>query len=112
MSPDKHSKKKQGLSNYPFSERDQLNVIMSVLGSPSEADLSFITDPTAINYINEFPKDQKGEDFKKMFPYASDAALDLMKGMIQFNPFVRSTIEDILEHPFLKNVRKPEREHT
>ena len=83
---------------------------MQVLGSPTEEDLSFITDPTALNYISEFPKNQKGEDFKKMFPYASSQALDLMKGMIQFNPFVRSSIDTILEHPFLKNVRKKEKE--
>ena len=55
---------------------------MSVLGSPTEEDLSFITDPTALNYINEFPKNQKGEDFKKMFPYASTEALHLMREMI------------------------------
>ena len=42
-------------SKFPISEYDQLNVIMEVMGSPNEDDLSFITDQTAINYIREYP---------------------------------------------------------
>jgi mitogen-activated protein kinase 1/3 len=106
LSPDKHSKRKGS----GFTERDQINVIMSVLGTPSEDDLSFVTDPTALNYIKEFPVDQAAEDFKKKFPFASDEALDLMKGMVQFNPFFRLSIEDCLAHPYFAKIRRKDRE--
>lgn len=53
LSPDKHSKRKGS----GFTEKDQINVIMSVLGTPSLDDLSFVTDPTALNYIKDFPQD-------------------------------------------------------
>ena len=45
-----------------------------------------------------------------MFPYASPDAIDLMKKMIQFNPFLRPSIEECLAHPFLAKVRKRENE--
>ena len=83
---------------------------MSVLGTPSEDDLSFITDPTALQYIKEFPSGQKGEDLKKKFPYASQDAIDLMQGMVQFNPFFRLSIEDCLSHPYFKKIRRQDRE--
>lgn len=109
LSPDK-LQKKEALQKFPFSDKDQLNVIIDVLGSPTEEDLSFVTDQTAINYLEIFPKDKVRIDFKKLFPYASDMALDFMLGMIQFNPFLRPNIEECLNHPFLAKVRKPERE--
>ena len=83
---------------------------MNVLGTPSENDLSFITDPTALQYIKEFPTGQQMVDFKSKFPYASDEALDLMIGMVQFNPFFRYTIEDCLAHPYFKKIRRKDRE--
>lgn len=43
LSPDKHVKKK-GLQKFPISDKDQLNVILEVLGAPTDEDLSFITD--------------------------------------------------------------------
>ena len=56
--------KKNGTSKFPISEYDQLNVVMEVLGSPTEEDLSFITDQTALNYIKEYPANYKGLDFE------------------------------------------------
>lgn len=53
LSPDKNSKRKGS----GFTEKDQINVIMNVLGSPSQDDLSFVTDPTALNYLKDFPQD-------------------------------------------------------
>lgn len=43
LSPDKNVKKK-ATQKFPTSEYDQLNIIMEVLGAPTEEDLSFVTD--------------------------------------------------------------------
>jgi mitogen-activated protein kinase 1/3 len=72
--------------------------------------LSFVTDSTALNYIKDFPQDQQPQDFKLKFPFASDEAIDLMRGMMQFNPFFRLSIEECLAHPFFSKIRKKERE--
>lgn len=37
---------------------------MEVLGSPTEEDLSFVTDQTALNYIKEYPTNYKGVDLE------------------------------------------------
>ena len=41
----------------------------------------------------------------------SNEANDLIKGMLEFNPNKRFTIEDILKHPWLKNVNIKKREN-
>lgn len=46
-------------------------MIIGVLGYPSEDDRSFITDKVAIQYLDDFEKDQEKLDFKERFPFAS-----------------------------------------
>ena len=36
------------------NERDQMNMIFNFIGTPSEADMSFITDEKALSYIKSF----------------------------------------------------------
>mmetsp|Transcript_39853 Transcript_39853/g.29406 ORF Transcript_39853/g.29406 Transcript_39853/m.29406 type:complete len:106 (+) Transcript_39853:981-1298(+) len=80
---------------------------MDVLGAPSEHDLSFVTDPTAIAYLQEYKaSEKKGVDLDLRFPYASKEAMDLLRKMVQFNPFYRISIEECLAHPFFSNIRK------
>ena len=40
---------------FPFSSSDQLAVIFSVIGTPHEADISFVTDQKALEYLETFP---------------------------------------------------------
>ena len=83
---------------------------MEVMGTPNEEDLSFITDQTAITYLKEFPINSKGIDLKDRLPYASSEALDLVKKMVQFNPYFRPSIQECLNHPFFAKVRRPHHE--
>lgn len=54
LSPAKNpTEQRQG---FPFSSNDQLSVIFGVIGSPSEDDMSFVTDQKAIEYLESFPK--------------------------------------------------------
>lgn len=79
---------------------------MEVLGVPNEEDLSFVTDTTALNYLKEFQPQSKGVNFYDRFPYANKDAVDLVRKMVQFNPFFRPNIEECLMHPYLSKVRK------
>lgn len=59
-----------------------MNVVLETLGSPSETDLSFISDQTALKYLHEFPVYEKGIDFRKRFPYANDDSIDLLRKIL------------------------------
>jgi mitogen-activated protein kinase 1/3 len=82
---------------------DQLSVIFSVIGKPSEDDLASIG--RVKNYVASL-KDRPGRPVESMYPGADPLALDLLKKMLQFNPKKRPTAEEALEHPFLRTVRR------
>ena len=65
-----------------------------------------------MNYIKEYPTNYKGIDFEQRFPYASKNAIDLIRKMVTFNPFFRTSVQDCLKHPFFEKVRKPVQEVT
>jgi mitogen-activated protein kinase 1/3 len=56
-------------SGLPCSSKDQLAKILSILGTPNEEDISFITDNKAIEYILSFPK-CKRIDLGQRYPAA------------------------------------------
>ncbi len=102
LSPDHKVCVKKG--GFPASNSDQLNVIFDVIGTPSEEDMSFVTDTKALEYLRTFTS-RKRIDFKTRYPAAGDDALDLLNKMLVFNPFFRITVDDCLNHPFLAAVR-------
>lgn len=86
---------------------DQLNVIFSVIGTPSAEDISTIGK--ANQYIETLKK-SAGTPLDQLYPEADPSALDLLRQMLQFNPQKRITAEAALEHDFFKGVRRPELE--
>ena len=46
-------------------------------------------------------------DFARLFPGASDDALDLLRGLLTFNPDKRLTVEEALQHPFMADIHDP-----
>lgn len=86
---------------------DQLSVIFGVIGTPSAEDIAAIGD--ANEYIESLKK-TPGTPLEKIFPAADPAALDLLRKMLKFNPKLRCTAEEALEHHFFKGVRRKELE--
>jgi mitogen-activated protein kinase 1/3 len=109
LSPDTNARAKK--SGFPVTHQDQLNVIFSVLGTPTEEDLAFVSDDKALEYLRSFPTKQKA-DFKTMFPCASPDAIDFLEKTLKFNPSERITIDECLKHPLLTEVRQQEKEKT
>jgi len=107
LSPDKHAKEER--KGFPFSRNDQLAVIFEVIGTPNEEDRSFVTDSKALEYLDAFPQKAK-TDLNKLYPGAGDEAIDLLGRMLVFNPYFRVSVDEALNHPFFKKVRKPEKE--
>ena len=90
---------------------DELQKIISVLGSPSETDLEFITDEKIKNFVLRLAKRTK-QSFNLMFSNANPVALDLLGKMLTFNPKKRYTVEQCISHPYFEGLHDPEQEPT
>ncbi|XP_044733180.1 mitogen-activated protein kinase 1 [Chrysoperla carnea] len=85
---------------------DQLNHILSVLGSPSQEDLECIINDKARGYLQSLPFKPK-VPWSKLFGNADPRALDLLDKMLTFNPNKRIGVEEALSHPYLEQYYDP-----
>ena len=90
---------------------DELQKIISVLGSPSENDLEFITDQKTKTFVSRVAKRTK-QSFNLMFSNANPVALDLLGKMLTFSPKKRYTVEQCISHPYFEGLHDPEQEPT
>lgn len=67
--------------------KNQLFLILDLLGSPSEADTEFIENENAKKFLGNFPSDQKDKlkDFFKDSAMSAEG-FDLLKRLLVFNP--------------------------
>ena len=84
----------------------QMRLIIEILGSPSEADMAFITSQKAKDYIRALPRAPKAR-FHEMYPGANPLAIDLLQKMLEFHPERRITVEEALAHPYLASLHDP-----
>jgi len=90
-----------------FPGRDsfhQITLIVSVLGTPSSANIKGKKD-----YVAALPKKPK-VPFSKVFPKATPLACDLLDKLLQFEPENRYTVEQALRHPYLEELHCEEDE--
>lgn len=92
---------------------DQLRIIFKTIGKPVEAKLDWISHKDAKKWVAR-QKPSPGIDFRAEFPESklSDDGLDLMKRLLVINPQNRISVDEAIEHPFLADVREPEKEIT
>ncbi|KAK6747140.1 hypothetical protein RB195_000391 [Necator americanus] len=90
-----------GRTLFPGSDHiDQLTRIMNVVGTPNEEFLTKIQSEEARNYIRNIPRMPR-KDFRRLFPTASPAAVDLLEKMLQLDPDYRPTAAEAMEHEYL-----------
>lgn len=80
---------------------DQLNVIFSVIGTPSEEDMACVYNREALSFIKKL-KRREPKSMSTLFPKASSRAHDFLSKILVFNPQERMTVDEALEHPFLR----------
>ena len=84
----------------------QLNLVFEVVGSPEEADIASIESAMARRYVLSLPQ-RKGVPLERLFPSASPAALDLLRGLLAFSPAKRLTVDEAIAHPYLASLHDP-----
>jgi len=92
-----------------FQQGEQLITICKLLGTPSEADIAFITDPGAKHYVSLLPK-CPGVRLNELYPNCTEDELDLLNKMLAFNPFGRITAKEALRHSYFKSIRNKAKE--
>ena len=107
LSPDTSTKMRR--AGYPSSNSDQLNVIFEVIGTPSETELSFISDDKALLYLRSFSKREK-QSLALIYHASNPALVEMIEGMVIFDPRRRLTLEDALANPYFDEVRDLDRE--
>ncbi|KAJ3089953.1 Mitogen-activated protein kinase [Quaeritorhiza haematococci] len=80
---------------------DQLNQILSILGTPDDATLRRIGSERAQLYIRSLPR-MKKVPWTQLYPRANPLALDLLEKLLAFDPAQRITVEEALAHPYLE----------
>ncbi len=88
---------------------DQLSLILEVLGTPTEEDYSFISEPAKIKELRSLPF-RKRLDFATRYPASGPDAIDLLNKMLVFSPLRRLTVEQCLGHPYFAGARNMARE--
>lgn len=87
-------------------EINQLEVIYSVMGTPDESSWPGITELPWYELVR--PKDVVPPRFRSSFSkWLSPAALDLVEGLLKFNPAERLLADDALEMPYFKTEDPP-----
>ncbi|KAK8789816.1 hypothetical protein WA158_006596 [Blastocystis sp. Blastoise] len=90
-------------TNKKYAGKDQLNMILSYIGTPNEEDLQWIEQEEFKDRIREsaFPK----VEWSNVFPNATVLELDFLDKMLQFNPNKRYSASECLHHPIFDDIR-------
>ncbi len=86
-------------------------MITKLLGNPSAKLVSKIENEKNKDFVRQLPK-REGKDFDQLFKGGNPDAIDLLKKMLTYDPDDRITVEQALEHPYLKQLHYPDDEPT
>ncbi|KAI9101545.1 hypothetical protein K1719_023789 [Acacia pycnantha] len=86
-----------------LSDIDQLGKIFAAFGTPTPsqwADIVYLPDYVEYQYV-------PAPTLRSLFPMASDDALDLLSKMFTYDPKVRISVQQALEHRYFSSVPLP-----
>ncbi|KAM8960171.1 mitogen-activated protein kinase 7 [Pelodytes ibericus] len=87
----------------------QLQLIMTVLGTPSSQVIRAIGAERVRAYIQSLPSRQ-AVPWNSLYPHGDRKALDLLSNMLRFDPRERISVQEALRHPFLSKYHDPDDE--
>lgn len=68
-----------------ISENDQLIKIFDKLSPQSDHDFSFLSDQTAIEYVEQVSQQRTGKSLKKRYSETSSEVVDILEALLEFN---------------------------
>merc|ERR1712156_638627 len=83
-------------------DKGQLHTFMSVLGKPDAEFINCVQNKEMRYWLRE----QRGtprQTLEQKFPKVSEDCLDLLRGMLQYDPRHRLTVEQCLQHPWFSD---------
>lgn len=89
--------------------KNQIELTFEVIGTPSEQELNMIPREKYKMMAKGLPK-RPGKELSKLFPNASNQAIDLLKKFLTFDASKRITVEEALRHPYLSALHYPDDE--
>ncbi|OMJ87558.1 hypothetical protein SteCoe_10737 [Stentor coeruleus] len=87
----------------------QIDLIINLLGFPSEEDIQSIPNVKAREKLLKMNK-RNAKCFEIIFRDANPQAIDLLKKLLVFNPEKRYTVDQALNHPYLSALHFPDDE--
>jgi len=91
------------------STLNQIEKVLELIGKPKADDIESIESPHAATILSSISVTKK-RSFQNFFPNASEAALDLLRRLLVFNPNNRLTVEEALRHRYVEQFSSPEEE--
>jgi len=79
---------------------DQLNLITSIVGTPTPEELSIVTNEQALKFMKSMSFKPR-VNLAARLPNLSAHGAQLLDQMLQFDPRKRISVQDALEHPYL-----------
>jgi len=89
----------------PKNDHAHLNAIVDLCGTPNHDEIKGVCG--GVKYIRSLDMRDKA-DLRDVFPNASDCALDLLAGLLMFDPDQRITVDEALNHPYFDMFDKEE----
>jgi serine/threonine protein kinase len=104
-----------GRSCYPLSgddyneddhdRLDQLSAIFQIIGTPSNQDIEEVAEDKARQFLRQLPS-YPSKDLHAIFPGSDKGVIELLQGMLQFNPRRRITASQALAHPYFRDLQE------
>jgi mitogen-activated protein kinase 15 len=91
------------------STLNQLNKVLEITGKPSKEDIISIQSDLATTMLESIPS-IKTKNWSNIFPSASPVEIDLLKGLLCFNPNKRISVEQALAHEYVADFHDPDKE--
>jgi len=89
---------------------DQIKKILVVIGTPTEEDMNWLpTKSPARSFIKKIPPTTK-QDWKAIYPKASQSAVDAIEAMLEFSPVKRKDVDGCLIMDYYKALHMPDDE--
>jgi serine/threonine protein kinase len=90
--------------------KEQLRLIIELIGTPSSDEIEFIENNTVVQYIESLER-QEPKPLEQVLPGVSASALDLVRRMLCFDVTNRVTAQEALRHQYLQEYNTDGDEH-